>query len=182
MEKLFNWTIGSFFRTIGRLIAYFAIGAIIAYLLANSNINLGGITNLFLDQVNASTITTEVVKKETTIITQDDSLSSWIDEWGKYSMLITNANGITYYPIMFVQDTGILEGHDYAEISISISQPTDATTTWQAQDDFVTCRTYTCDNYNQNTGVCSQWKCLTWYTSGTNTTQNGVVHNTSIPC
>lgn len=56
MEKLFNWTVGSFFRTIGRLIAYFAIGSIIAYLLANSNLNLGGITNLFFIKVNASTI------------------------------------------------------------------------------------------------------------------------------
>lgn len=56
MEKLFNWTIGSFFRTIGRLIAYFAIGAFIAYILGHSNIDLGGITNLFYTKVNASTI------------------------------------------------------------------------------------------------------------------------------
>lgn len=177
MKKILNWTIGSFFRTIGRTIAFLVMGGLIYYIFTYNGF---GLDDLFFTKVNASTITTEVVKKETTIITQDDSLSSWTDEWGKYSMVITNANGITYYPIMFVQDTGILDGHDYAEISISISQPTDATTTWQAQDDFLTCRTYTCDNYNQNTGVCSQWKCLNWYTSGTNTTQNGVVHNTSI--
>ena len=177
MRQVLNWVGGGFFRTIGRTLAFLALGVLAYYLFSKSSFD---IKDLFFEKVNASTITTEVVKKETTIITQDDNLSSWTDEWGKYSMVITNANGITYYPIMFVQDTGILEGHDYAEISISISQPTDATTTWQAQDDFVSCRTFTCDSYNVNTNVCSQWKCLTWYTSGTNTTQNGVVHNTSI--
>lgn len=57
MEKLFNWTIGSFFRTIGRLIAYFAIGAFIAYILGTSNIKLPfGISELFLDHVEAMSL------------------------------------------------------------------------------------------------------------------------------
>lgn len=33
MKQVFNWTIGSFFRTIGRIVAYLIIGAIIAFIL-----------------------------------------------------------------------------------------------------------------------------------------------------
>lgn len=52
MQKIFNWTVGSFFRSIGRIIAYLVVGGLIAYLLSSNDFR---IEDLFLDRVNAST-------------------------------------------------------------------------------------------------------------------------------
>lgn len=52
MRKVFDWTIGSFFRTFGRIIAYLIIGGLIAYILADNDFR---IDSLFLDNVKAET-------------------------------------------------------------------------------------------------------------------------------
>ena len=52
MKQIFNWTVGSFFRTIGRIIAFFVVGTFVAYLLARSNIDWGKL-NLFSMKVYA---------------------------------------------------------------------------------------------------------------------------------
>lgn len=57
MQKIFNWTIGSFFRSIGRIFAYLVIGGIISYLLY-SNTNFRIIDLLGIQKVSASSFQT----------------------------------------------------------------------------------------------------------------------------
>ena len=51
MKKVFDWTVGSFFRTIGRIIAFIVIGYLVATLLSLNGFQL---TELFFTKVNAS--------------------------------------------------------------------------------------------------------------------------------
>lgn len=54
MKQIFNWTIGSFFRTIGRTIAFLAMGGLIYYILSSNGFEFG-IKDLFFENVKAST-------------------------------------------------------------------------------------------------------------------------------
>lgn len=54
MKKVVDWTFGSIFRTFGRIIAYLIFGIAISYILHSLDFR---ITDLFLDNVKASTIT-----------------------------------------------------------------------------------------------------------------------------
>lgn len=49
MNRIFNWTIGSFFRTLGRIICYLSIGLLIGLIASKMGLNL------FIIPVNAST-------------------------------------------------------------------------------------------------------------------------------
>lgn len=61
MKNIINWTLGGFFRSLGRILCYLAIGGIIAFLIAvNSdkiNPKILGYKLLGIDVVNAATIT-----------------------------------------------------------------------------------------------------------------------------
>lgn len=52
IKKVFNWSFGAFFRTLGRIFAYLSIGFLLAIVCSKLGLNLGYI------QVNASTIST----------------------------------------------------------------------------------------------------------------------------
>lgn len=52
IKKVFNWSFGAFFRTIGRILAYLSIGFLLAIVCSKLGLNLGYI------KVNASTIST----------------------------------------------------------------------------------------------------------------------------
>lgn len=52
IKKVFNWSFGAFFRTIGRILAYLSIGFLLAIVCSKLGLNLGYI------QVNASTVST----------------------------------------------------------------------------------------------------------------------------
>lgn len=51
MRQIFSWTVGSFFRTIGRTVALLGMGAILYYIASRLGF---GISDLFFDKVNAS--------------------------------------------------------------------------------------------------------------------------------
>lgn len=55
MKTIINWTAGSFFRSIGRIIAYVVIGGFIAYLLNRGNFDWGRLIGI--EKVSASTFT-----------------------------------------------------------------------------------------------------------------------------
>ena len=57
MKKVFDWTVGSFFRTIGRTIAFFVMAGLLYYILSYNDISFG-IKDLFFEKVNASEIAT----------------------------------------------------------------------------------------------------------------------------
>ena len=50
MKQIFSWTVGSFFRTIGRIIAFLVVGCLIAYILSDNGFR---VDSLFLDSVKA---------------------------------------------------------------------------------------------------------------------------------
>ena len=56
IKNVFNWSVGSFFRTIGRIIAYLLIGALIGLILSKSDID---ITNIFMPKLSAATLTSK---------------------------------------------------------------------------------------------------------------------------
>lgn len=60
MNKILNWTLGSFFRTLGRIIAFFVIGCLIAIILSSNDIKIPRILQnlLLIDKVNAQVIDT----------------------------------------------------------------------------------------------------------------------------
>lgn len=72
LKNVFNWTIGSFFRTIGRIIAFIFIGFLIFIILQKLNID---ITNIFMPKLSASTLTPKSTYTNNTnhIIGQDIS-------------------------------------------------------------------------------------------------------------
>lgn len=76
---------------------------------------------LIYDHVDAVTITQEVQKMESTIITQSDN--AWIDTWGKYKKELTSNEDIVYNPLKLTQDGGVLAGRDFVEIPILFNAP-----------------------------------------------------------
>lgn len=54
MKQIFNWTIGSFFRTIGRFAAILALGALLFYILSSNDIDIGNMS-IFPMRVKADT-------------------------------------------------------------------------------------------------------------------------------
>ena len=57
MKKILNWTFGGFFRALGRVLCFLAIGTIIALIIANNDIKLPDILSLGIMKVNADTLT-----------------------------------------------------------------------------------------------------------------------------
>lgn len=78
MKKIFNWTFGGFFRTIGRTLAFLVLGALFYYILSISNI---GIKDLFLDNVKAESYTSGVwstyYRNRTTQLEYDSAKGYW---------------------------------------------------------------------------------------------------------
>ena len=56
MNKIFNWTFGSIFRTLGRVFAYLLIGGLITLICVKNNIKLPQL--LGFEVINAKTFTT----------------------------------------------------------------------------------------------------------------------------
>lgn len=80
MKKIFDWTIGSFFRTIGRTVAFFAMAMLVYYLLSYNDIDFG-IKDLFFEKVKAESYTSGVwstyYRNSTTQLTYESSTGYW---------------------------------------------------------------------------------------------------------
>lgn len=90
MKNVINWTVGSFFRTIGRIIAYVAIGAIIAF--------------AFSYKPKAATLTSKAV------YTEGYWYKSDFNNWGSnntfnYGEAPLSTNGKAYYDIGTINTT-----------------------------------------------------------------------------
>ena len=57
MNKIFNWTFGSIFRTFGRVIAYLVIGTLFALILSKSGIKIADYIPFGIVKVSAKTVT-----------------------------------------------------------------------------------------------------------------------------
>ena len=63
MKKIFNWTFGGFFRTIGRSFAFLILGGLVALILSKSNLkitDLLGIEKVYAASANYSSTTSQV--------------------------------------------------------------------------------------------------------------------------
>lgn len=91
MKNVVNWTIGSFFRTIGRIVAYIGIGCLLALILSKSDFD---ITNLFLPKLSAATLTPKSTYTDNTnhIIGQDISAFGSNNTYS-YSTVLPNLYG-----------------------------------------------------------------------------------------
>lgn len=158
MEKLFNWTIGSFFRTIGRLIAYFAIGAFIAYILSNSNIKLPRITNLFFEKVNAASIV--IPSTSATTFWNTNGWSNFdvtSDQTRAFKTIYSSDDEINEY-ISFGSFSGSQpQNFDYIAFQISMTYPKVMSYTNSLEDHY--CSKYSCSDevYDCNSGTCYRY-------------------------
>lgn len=163
MNKLIHWTLGSFFRTIGRIIAYVAIGFLIALLLSHSSIKKPKLSDIFTDlffmKVDALELTQDVELKESPYINFSNT-NDMTCEWDKCYREIqsTTTNSINEYTFTI---SNTISNHDYIEIPFSVSQPlqintvNSSTSTIYAQD---MCDRFTCEAWDSN-NQCLRWDC-----------------------
>lgn len=86
MKKIFNWSFGSFFRTIGRVLAYLLIGVLILIIGAKSGLKL------FLMPVKASEISVRNAKFNLyTALSRDEKLCAKPTSYG-YKIIDTSIN------------------------------------------------------------------------------------------
>lgn len=120
---------------------------------------------LLFDKVDALTITSEVQKVSDGWMSITNA-SDFTEDYGTYYFTAqsqTNVNYFDYYisPVLNTNNA------DYVTFYLTMGLPSTVGTSQVTQtEDFVTCRTWTCESYN-NSGNCSQFKCLNWYVSGT---------------
>lgn len=168
MKNIFNWTVGSFFRTFGRIIAYLIIGGLIAFILSDNDFK---ISELFFDKVSASTHTVPVKQVGAGYIRINDSTLTSVSYGYKYSL--TRSNDSTINNKLFTFETGInATTFDYIEFNFLLSVPP---STELNNDSTITgryCSKYECYQYCSSgscTGMCEEYRCTSYssYTAGT---------------
>lgn len=142
MKTIFNWTIGSFFRSIGRIFAYITIGCIIAYLLNISGFDWGRLIGI------------EYVKADTQVngrymnYYSDSSRQNEYTYTNDYAKATVTNNGsnITNLDIYFGQNISVQNNENYILIPIMLLGETynnHISTVYQCDD---------WSNYNDSTG------------------------------
>lgn len=105
MRKIFDWTVGSFFRTIGRTIAFLVMACLLYYILSYNDISFG-IKDLFFDRVSASSFTSQYLGS-LSYRNGANSSTSYSMSLGNDGFWTTNlvygASGYTFNRIIYVQ-------------------------------------------------------------------------------
>lgn len=156
MNKILNWTIGSFFRTIGRTIALLVMGGLIYYILSYNGFN--GLEDLFFDKVDALEYSIPVRQWGSVYTTTNDS--AWTLDTNFYTRDITSNNNMQI--ISYVLSSPInASSFDYISFTLSMSQPlqvntsTNVTSTIEGQDYCDRWKWRTIDSYNN----VIEWYC-----------------------
>lgn len=135
MKQIFNWTIGSFFRTIGRTIAFLAMGGLIYYILSTNGFEFG-IKDLFFENVKALTLTNEVNKTGDGFLTITET--DFTEETVFYTKIINSSTNTQY--IYYTPTTALnTSNHDYISFTLLASQPvrnlqTNSIEDWECQE------------------------------------------------
>lgn len=155
MQKIFNWTLGSFFRTIGRTIAFLVMGGLIYYLLSYNGIDL---KNLFLDNVKASTY------QNSNWFTYYDSSNNVLPNQFEYQYMtgnITTQNGDFTGSLFVLYNQSFnlsnLKG-GYIVIPFFIEAPTMYNTTHNTIYGSDYCQRYQCTQWDSN-NECLRFTC-----------------------
>ena len=98
MKKVFDWTVGSFFRTIGRIIAFIVIGYLVATLLSHNGFQL---SELFFTKVNASSWNQQWIPTPVQWRTSGGTYSNTNYGSDSYHAFFGSANGIALYDMKF---------------------------------------------------------------------------------
>lgn len=165
MKKILNWTVGSFFRTIGRTIAFLVMGCLIYYILSYNGF---GLDDLFFQKVNAATLTTEVEDFSHPYITLSNENEMQTINWDRYSRTIysTTSYSIQNYEFVFNNISSDVTQADYIEIPFSITQPYTVESTNTNYE--VYCHEWTCTSIDDSDGLdtCVEWSCTDTRRSG----------------
>lgn len=132
MNKVFNWTVGSFFRTIGRMLAFFITGIAIAYILAQSDLKIGNIFRYTLG-VHASTWQNVWVPSATLKEGDEGSWSNLNLSGDKYYHFFRTLSGTQIYFINFDSQKSLPNNASelYFNIRFRVNTPDSSTTTTQ---------------------------------------------------
>lgn len=153
MKKIFDWTAGSFFRTIGRVIAFSVIGYLIAMLLQANDFKL---SELFFTKVNAAVLTETVKNKGTSYLRTVQN--GWTNSDGFYETSVTSSSSEIVKTLTFDYDIGATQ-HDYIQINITASNPTatavNSSSTIYGEDYCTRWKWRTIDSNNQ----VIEWSC-----------------------
>lgn len=170
MKQIANWVFGSFFRTIGRLLVFVALGFIIAHFVDFGNlIDNFKITDLFFDKVDALTITTEVQKIGDTW--WEPTNPNYEAEQSFFTWTVGKGENIQEFSIFARTNGNPIQtaSADFIEFSMIIGIPQDITLTNQEQIDYDYCHRWNCTTFTAN-GSCQVFTCNQLYENTDTTT------------
>lgn len=157
MKKVFDWTVGSFFRTIGRTIAFLVMAALLYYILSYNDISFG-IKDLFFTHVNAS----EQITKWSVMYTDINRSTA-----GTSATILSNTNA-DYTTTKFYWPVNNTNVYDYQggwviiPFTLNVSPKYVSDTTTSATEDVV------CNEWRTNTSISSSnYYCYSWNHSST---------------
>lgn len=148
MKQIFNWTIGSFFRTIGRTIALLVLGALLYFIVSSNDIRL---TDLFVLKIHASSYTTNVVYSQTGYVNSSDT--TWTSDDVFYKRNISPNANIQRYKLNI---DNLSSNAQYVEFNYLISQPQTSVLSYTSTEDY--CIEWKWKTITTNEGV-TEWYC-----------------------
>lgn len=157
MNKIFSWTVGSFFRSIGRILAYLVIGGLIFFLLGKT-----GLINIM--HVKADSV--YVNGQDTRYYTTNDHTSSlpsegWYDYKNGTSVAYNSGyTTMSFFPYANIDVRNIRGGK--ITIPFMLNYPIITKSSGSNIDfDNTQCRKWLCSS--SNNGVCTEYYCYERY-------------------
>lgn len=162
MRQIMSWTVGSFFRTIGRIVAFIVIGGLIAFLFSRNDFDWG-IKDLFFTKVSASTYKNsyfETYYKDSVLSDAYSNLSGGIVSY--INLTSTTNTSVTFNTSEFYLSP-TLNLSSYAggylsfpfQMRLPIVTSTSSSTVY-GQD---TCTRWNCSLWDSSTNTCSRFTC-----------------------
>lgn len=158
MNKIFNWTFGSIFRTIGRIIAYILFAALLVFIAQSNDFKFP--SWLFM-KVNASTYKNSyflTYYKESSLSNEYSNLSGGIVSYANLNSKTSATVSFNDTNFYFANQNWSQYSGGYVSFPFELRLPRVSSTTSSTIYGQDTCTRFTCsswDSYNQ----CLRWDC-----------------------
>ena len=155
MKNIINWTLGGFFRSIGRILSFIVIGGLIAFLISKSGLNLPDwLKPLYV--VNASTVDYTYKKYRVryySLATGTDALTS-VTDMGTRTEL-SSGYGVSMVSVRFGWSTKFQAGTTYHVVIDTGFAPSSIETTFLNVDSFLCFGSSTTSSWDAQTSFIS---------------------------
>lgn len=123
MKQVFNWTIGSFFRTIGRTIAFLVMGGIIYYILSSNGFEFG-LKELFFDKVSAKEGEAQYhnlfYDNQRLPYVGSSPIYHYFEIWNTTSITLLESKQLQWGDGNTISNVNMMGGYDYVEFSFIV--------------------------------------------------------------